>query len=131
MKPLNGLSKHVIIHYQMIKLKNILSQRLNALHFLLVLLLTVGLTVVLFILSLIFGWLYFIEPVAGPRMYSSLTLFGLITADLLILILGLYGLYRNAGKKQRADFQKSYFIIGILLIVVYMIFMLYSIITNP
>lgn len=113
------------------KLRNILSHRFNAGHFVLVLLLTGGLTVGLFILSLIFGWLCCMEPVAGPRMYSYLTLFGLITADLLILMLGLYGLYRNAKKRQRTDFQKTYLITGILLIVVYLIFMPYTIITNP
>lgn len=71
------------------------------------------------------------EPPAGPRMYSKLTLFGLITADLLILMLGLYGLYRNAKKRERTDFQKSYLIIGILIIVVYLIFMPYVIVVNP
>jgi len=113
------------------KLRNIISQQLNAVHFALVLLLTVGLAIGLFILSLIFGWLCCMEPAAVPRMYSNLTLFGLITVDLLILVLGLYGLYRNAKKRERTDFQKSYLITGILLIVTYLIFMPYTIITNP
>ncbi len=115
----------------MSKLKNILSYKLNVKHFLLVLTLTAGLTIGLFILSLIFGWLCCMEPAAGQRMYSNLTLFGLITTDLMILILGLIGLNQNAKKKEKTDFQKSYLIIGILLIVLYLIFMPFTIITNP
>ena len=94
----------------MSKLNNILSQKLNPSHFLLVLILTCGITVGLFVLSLIFGWLCCMEPAAGPRMYSNLTLFGLLTTDILILLLILFGLYRNAKKKARLDFQKNYLI---------------------
>jgi heme A synthase len=114
----------------MSKLKTIVSYKLNVGHFLIVLLLSAGLTIGLFILSLILGWLCCMEPAAGPRMYSNLTLFVLITADLMILMLGLGGLYLNAKKKDRTDFQKSYLIIGILLIVLYLIFMPYTIFTN-
>ena len=120
-----------LAYINMNQLKNILSHRLNTGHFLLTLILIGALTIGLFILSLIFGWLCCMEPTAGPRMYSNLTLFGLITTDLLILILGLSWLYLNAKKKKRIDFQKSYFIVGLLLVVVYLIFMPYIIITNP
>jgi len=71
------------------------------------------------------------EPAAGPRMYSNLTLFWLLTADFLILLFGLYGLYQKAKKRERVDFQKTYFLIGVLIIAVYVIFMPYALITNP
>ncbi len=111
-------------------LKNIFSQKLNFLHFSLVLIITSGLTVGLYVLSLILGWLCCIEPAAGPRMYSNFTLLAMVTIDLVILLLGLFVLFRNAVKKERFDFQKSYLIVAIFLIMVYLIFIPYILIKN-
>lgn len=97
------------------KLKNIFSQKLNVLHFSLVLIITSGLTVCLYAFSLIMGWLCCMEAPAGPSMYSNFTLLTIITIDLIILLLGLIVLFWNAVKKERLDFQKSYLIVGIML----------------
>ncbi len=102
-------------------LKKILAQELNIGHFTLVLALISGFTIGLFILSLIFGWLCCMEPAAGPRMFSNWTLFGLLTSDILILSLILFGLNRYAEKQQKFEYQKTYLIIGLFLIIVYLL----------
>jgi hypothetical protein len=114
----------------MTRLKNILSHKLNVGHFSLVLLLISGLTIGLYVFSLLLGWLCCMEPPAGPRMYSNWTLFVLTTVDLMILMLSLFVLFRNAVKKERFDFQKSYLIVAIILIMVYLIFIPYILIKN-
>jgi len=116
----------------MTKLKKILSVKLNLEHFISVLILTIGTTIGLFILSIIIiGWLYFSEPSASPRMYSNLTLFNLLTIDLIILLLGLFTLYKCTEKKQTINFQKSYLLIIFLTITTYIISTPFLINSNP
>ena len=97
----------------------IMKQQLHYGHFIIVTVLLSGLVYMVFILSFLLSWLCCMEPAASNQMFSDWTLFIMLTVDLIVIQLTIYGFYRGARLKNKMRRCKSYAILGILMSALY------------
>ena len=112
--------------------KIIMQSELKFLHFVITLVLMTGLSIGVLVLEIIFCWLYY--PSFWSSSYSnvssSIFLFGICTIDLILMILVLVILNKKAKKRNRLEYCKSYFIVGVILFLLYLVFISLPIGTN-
>ena len=101
--------------------QNISKVTLHPVHFLLTLVLTVGFAIGIFIISFLLGWLCCMEPAASASMFSDFTVFGVLTTDLIVLLLLLRVFYNRSKKKANMKYCKSYLLIGFMMVIMYLV----------
>ena len=107
------------------ELIEIMSSRFNLAHFFLVLILLLGLSFGFFLFEIILLWLFCPKYWSSslPELYSNISIIGVYTLNLMVFLLILKMLYVGARRKLKTSYCKSYFLIGLIFIVLYLIFM--------
>ncbi|MDO5989583.1 hypothetical protein Q4Q39_19435 [Flavivirga amylovorans] len=98
--------------------QNILKVKLNSGRFLFSLALMLELIFGIFILSLALGWQSRIVPSIGSFIASNVTLFSILTIDLILL---LYVFYNRVRSKMIIDYCKSYLLLGFAIVILSLI----------
>ncbi len=110
--------------------KTIMQSELKFWHFTISLILMMGLSFGVFVLNFILSWLYFSESTSSTSMFSEQVIFSIYTIDLILMVSILGRLYKQAKKRKRLEYCKSYFYVGVILGVLYLIVMPLSLETN-
>lgn len=92
-------------------------------HFIITLILVIGLSFGVFVLNFILSWLYFSESASSNSMFSEAVIFSIYTIDLILMILVLGMLYKKAKKRNRIEYCKSYFYVSVIIGLLYLILM--------
>ncbi len=118
------------MEYKVIKeFRDTLKAKVSIGHLLISSLVLSGLVYGLFILSIVVGWTCCPEPAKSSTLFSDFTLFWILTVDLFLLLLLLSRFYR-ISKQKKVSYSKSYLILGIGLIVLYLVAVPWFIIIN-